>query len=32
MWHWHWEIFYGDLKQSVYGLADALGWSVVEEA
>ena len=31
-WGWHRVTFYGDLKQQVYGLADALGWKVVEEA
>ena len=29
---WHRVTFYGDLKEPVYGLADALGWNVVEEA
>lgn len=31
-WGWHRVTFYGDLKQPVYALADALGWKVVEEA
>jgi len=31
-WGWHRVTFYGDLKDPVFGLADALGWSVVEEA
>ncbi len=31
-WGWHRVTFYGDLKESVYGLAGALGWTVVEEA
>lgn len=31
-WGWHRVTFYGDLKEPVYGLADALGWKVVEEA
>ena len=31
-WGWHRVTFYGDLKQPVSALADALGWSVVEEA
>jgi hypothetical protein len=31
-WGWHRVTFYGDLKESVYALADALGWKVVEEA
>lgn len=31
-WGWHRVTFYGDLKPPVYALADALGWSVVEEA
>jgi len=29
---WHRVTAYGDLKESVYGLADALGWKVHEEA
>jgi hypothetical protein len=35
MWHkwgWHRVTFYGDLKEPVYELADALGWRVIEEA
>ena len=31
-WGWHRVTFYGNLKQPVYALADALGWKVVEEA
>jgi len=31
-WGWHRVTFYGDFKKQVYGLADAMGWSVVEEA
>lgn len=31
-WGWHRVTFYGDLKEEVYGLADAIGWNVVEEA
>lgn len=31
-WGWHRVTFYGDLKQPVYALADALGWTVLEEA
>lgn len=31
-WGWHRVTYYGDLKQPVYALADALGWKVVEEA
>jgi hypothetical protein len=31
-WNWHRVTFYGDLKEPVYALADALGWKVVEEA
>jgi hypothetical protein len=31
-WGWHRVTFFGDLKDPAYGLADALGWSVVEEA
>jgi hypothetical protein len=31
-WSWHRVTFYGDLKQPVYALADAIGWKVVEEA
>lgn len=31
-WGWHRVTFYGDLKQPVYALADAIGWKVVEEA
>jgi hypothetical protein len=31
-WGWHRVTFYGDFKEPVYALADALGWKVVEEA
>ena len=31
-WGWHRVTMYGDLKDPVYALADALGWKVVEEA
>ncbi len=31
-WGWHRVTYYGDLKESVYGLADVMGWKVVEEA
>lgn len=31
-WGWHRVTFYGDLKEPVRGLADALGWKVIEEA
>jgi hypothetical protein len=31
-WGWHRVTFYGDLKQPVYALADAMDWKVVEEA
>jgi hypothetical protein len=31
-WGWHRVTCYGDIKQPVYALADALGWKVVEEA
>ncbi|OPZ63787.1 MAG: hypothetical protein BWY83_03335 [bacterium ADurb.Bin478] len=29
---WHRVTCYGDLKESIYALADELGWKVVEEA
>lgn len=32
LWGWHRVTVYGDLKGPVYGLADALGWQVFEEA
>jgi len=32
VWGWHRVTFYGDLKEPVYAMADALGWKVVEEA
>jgi hypothetical protein len=31
-WGWHRVTFYGDLKEPIYALADALGWQVLEEA
>ncbi|NLV42901.1 MAG: hypothetical protein GXY07_00200 [Candidatus Hydrogenedentes bacterium] len=31
-WGWHRVTFYGDLKEPVFALADALGYTVVEEA
>ncbi len=31
-WGWHRVTCYGDLKQPIYSLADALGWKVIEEA
>ncbi|MCX6880849.1 MAG: hypothetical protein NTW21_44670 [Verrucomicrobia bacterium] len=31
-WGWHRVTFYGDLKEPVHALADALGWKVLEEA
>ena len=31
-WGWHRVTFYGDLKEPVNALADAMGWKVVEEA
>jgi hypothetical protein len=31
-WGWHRVTFYGDLKEPVWALADALGYTVVEEA
>lgn len=31
-WGWHRVTFYGDLKEPVFGLAKALGWTVIEEA
>ncbi len=31
-WGWHRVTFYGDLKEPVFALADAMGWKVVEEA
>ncbi len=30
-WGWHRVTFYGDLKEPVFALAEALGWKVVEE-
>jgi hypothetical protein len=31
-WGWHRVTFYGDLKEPVFALADALQWQVIEEA
>jgi len=31
-WGWHRVTFYGDLKEPVFALAQAMGWEVVEEA
>jgi hypothetical protein len=31
-WGWHRVTCYGDIKEPVYSLADAIGWKVVEEA
>jgi L-fucose isomerase-like protein len=31
-WGWHRVTFYGDLKEPIFALADALGWRVIEEA
>jgi len=31
-WGWHRVTCYGDVKEPVYSLADAIGWKVVEEA
>ncbi|HML73026.1 MAG TPA: twin-arginine translocation signal domain-containing protein [Anaerohalosphaeraceae bacterium] len=31
-WGWHRVTCYGDLKTSIYALADAMGWKMVEEA
>ncbi len=31
-WGWHRVTAYGDLKEPVFALADALGWTVLEEA
>lgn len=31
-WSWHRVTSYGDLKEPVYALAEAIGWKVVEEA
>ncbi len=30
-WGWHRVTFYGDLKEPVFALADAMGWTVVRE-
>ena len=31
-WGWHRVTYYGDLKEPVFALADAMGWKVLEEA
>lgn len=31
-WSWHRVTFYGDIKEPVFALADAIGWKVTEEA
>lgn len=31
-WGWHRVTFYGDLRQPVHALAEAMGWKVLEEA
>jgi len=31
-WGWHRVTFYGDLREPVFALADAMGWKAVEEA
>ncbi len=31
-WGWHRVTYYGDLKEPVFGLADALGYKIIEEA
>ena len=31
-WGWHRVTMYGDIKEPVFALADAMGWKVVEEA
>jgi len=31
-WSWHRVTCYGDLKEPIFGLADAIGWKVIEEA
>ncbi len=31
-WGWHRVTIYGDLKEPIFALADALGWTVLEEA
>ena len=31
-WSWHRVTYYGDLKESVFALADAIGFKVIEEA
>ncbi|HNW56257.1 MAG TPA: hypothetical protein PLR88_00485 [Bacteroidales bacterium] len=31
-WNWHRVTFYGDLKEQVLSLADAIGWKAIEQA
>ena len=31
-WGWHRVTCYGDLKEPIFALADALGWKVLQEA
>jgi len=31
-WGWHRVTFYGELKEPVFALADAMGWKIVQEA
>ena len=31
-WGWHRVTFYGDLKEPVFSMANAMGWKVIEEA
>jgi len=31
-WSWHRVTFYGDIKEPVFALADAMGWKIVDEA
>lgn len=31
-WGWHRVTYYGDLREAVFALADAIGWQVLEEA
>jgi hypothetical protein len=30
-WGWHRVTFYGDLKDTAFALADAMGWTIVRE-
>jgi len=32
LWGWHRVTFYGDLRETAYELAGAIGWKVIEEA